>query len=410
MNQRADTSSRKRGHVYLVEELKRAIHLGRIAEGEKLPSTRQLAAQFNASLSTVNSALKSLGDEGLIDYQPRRRARVAVTPKKSGRSPRQIGVVAPSYVSSEDDGSVIEAMRAGRDSWSWHVSHAAETIWHQAGFHVTALPYFVYQDDPAEQLLTQIDGLGDSLAGLLCLPIDDVQVVTKSMDARNVPWVTINAPDRRSVYNFVEADNVGGGLRISECFAELGIQRVLVLGTAIGLNHKTSEISKISGLCQGFIERGISVKEIEVVSCGGWHEEFGYKETLAYLKRAQKPPQAIYATGDLLAIGGIRACHEYGLRIPEDVAVVGCTGLDVSSHVNPALTTLNQPMEHIGAQAAGMLLEMIREEIRRTVGKRIPSPITFRKSMVVPSPVRDKIDREYRNEIEKLGLIEAAVI
>ena len=70
----------------------------------------------------------------------------------------------------------------------------------------------------------------------------------------------------------------------------------------------------------------------------------------------------------------VRYCREHNLSVPGDVGIIGSTGLDVAEYSHPSLTVLQQPMEAMGIEAARMLLEMVREETRRLVGRYVPSP------------------------------------
>ena len=83
-------------------------------------------------------------------------------------------------------------------------------------------------------------------------------------------------------------------------------------------------------------------------------------------------------------MGTIRACLDLGLAVPDQVAVIGATGLDVAAYSRPSLTVLNTPMEQIGREAARMLLEMAREGVRRMTGCYIPSTMTIRESCPIP--------------------------
>jgi DNA-binding LacI/PurR family transcriptional regulator len=61
----------------------------------------------------------------------------------------------------------------------------------------------------------------------------------------------------------------------------------------------------------------------------------------------QEHPEAIFCYNDQTAIGAYRALQEVGLNIPDDVALVGCDGIDMSQYMNPALTTIVQPFEEM---------------------------------------------------------------
>ena len=69
----------------------------------------------------------------------------------------------------------------------------------------------------------------------------------------------------------------------------------------------------------------------------------------------------MFVAGDSLAAGAIRAFHEVGLQVPEDVSVVGCDDVDWAMYFNPPLTTVAVPMREIGEQAAELFLHIVQE-------------------------------------------------
>ena len=68
---------------------------------------------------------------------------------------------------------------------------------------------------------------------------------------------------------------------------------------------------------------------------------------------------AVFATADILAIGACRALLEAGLRIPEDVSVVGFDGIDLGKYYNPAITTMRQPMKKMAETTIRLLFDII---------------------------------------------------
>ena len=85
-------------------------------------------------------------------------------------------------------------------------------------------------------------------------------------------------------------------------------------------------------------------------------------------------PDGMVAFNDLLAIGAMQAIKEHGLRVPEDIAVVGFDDIEAASLVEPALTTVRQPLDEIGQVACKMLLQLINDE-DPTTRKAVFDPI-----------------------------------
>lgn len=91
---------------------------------------------------------------------------------------------------------------------------------------------------------------------------------------------------------------------------------------------------------------------------GNFKIESGYD--LAYeLMQAANPPDAIFVSNNLMTLGVLRALHEIGIRIPEEVALVGFDDMPWAGDLNPALTTVAQPGYELGQQAVQLLLKRL---------------------------------------------------
>ncbi|MBE2220388.1 MAG: LacI family DNA-binding transcriptional regulator [Anaerolineae bacterium] len=92
-----------------------------------------------------------------------------------------------------------------------------------------------------------------------------------------------------------------------------------------------------------------------------FNEEGGYAGMQAILKEGQVP-SAVFAGNDLLAIGAMQAIKAAGLRIPQDVAVVGFDDIQVARLISPSLTTIRQAQDEIGKRAAALMIERLQRE------------------------------------------------
>jgi LacI family transcriptional regulator len=85
-----------------------------------------------------------------------------------------------------------------------------------------------------------------------------------------------------------------------------------------------------------------------------------------------EPPTAIFASNDVMAMGAMDAIRHRGLRIPNDISIIGFDNIPQSAMVFPPLTTIQQPLEHMGRVATQMLLEMLEQS--QFSGRRIDLP------------------------------------
>jgi alanine racemase len=103
-------------------------------------------------------------------------------------------------------------------------------------------------------------------------------------------------------------------------------------------------------------------------------------------------PTAILAMSDAMAIGAMRAARELGLRIPDDLSVVGFDDIDLAAHVDPALTTVHQPIRQKGADAVRLLLaEVEQREANRPEHLRLETRLIIRGSTGPAPPPRQEV-------------------
>jgi LacI family transcriptional regulator len=102
---------------------------------------------------------------------------------------------------------------------------------------------------------------------------------------------------------------------------------------------------------------------------------------------------ALVCYDDLAAIGAIRAFMDRGLRVPEDISVVGFDDIQGASYHNPSLTTIRQPLQQMGIVAARILLQRIRGEATLSDSVQIMPELVIRESTCPPSPKRTRLKR-----------------
>lgn len=125
-------------------------------------------------------------------------------------------------------------------------------------------------------------------------------------------------------------------------------------------------------------EYGIPVDE-ELIGCGESSISGGYEQMRALLAK-QKTITAVFASGDTMAIGAMKALKSHGLRIPQDCAVVGFDDIDLSAFWEPALTTIHQPKEMIGRIAFQKLLALMQNKPAAEGHEFLPYELIIRES------------------------------
>jgi LacI family transcriptional regulator len=124
----------------------------------------------------------------------------------------------------------------------------------------------------------------------------------------------------------------------------------------------------------------------ELVYEGDFFQPLGYTGASALLELSH-PPTAIFASNDVSAFGVMEAVREHGLRIPDDVSVVGFDDIPQAAHVHPPLTTVRQPLEEMGRTATRMLLEYIKDPQRPIERVELPTDLVVRQSCRPPKSI-----------------------
>src|SRR4030095_3074177 len=99
-----------------------------------------------------------------------------------------------------------------------------------------------------------------------------------------------------------------------------------------------------------------------------------------------QPPTAVFCYNDMSALGALRTIRARGLRVPEDISIVGFDDLFIASHTNPALTTISQPMRQMGSAAMQILLKLFNGANSKT-NIKVEGQLIVRESTAAPRSV-----------------------
>jgi LacI family transcriptional regulator len=191
--------------------------------------------------------------------------------------------------------------------------------------------------------------------GVILVMSEFISGQLEQLRAANIPLVVIDPvnpppPDVPSV----GATNWAGGLAATEHLLGLGHRRI---GAIAGPGDYLCSRARIDGYRSALERAGIRF-DPALVRHGDFEHEGGYVRG-GELLEATDPPSAIFAGSDQQAFGLYEAARQRGLRVPEDLSVIGFDDLPVARWVSPPLTTVRQPLAEMGRAAAQMLDELI---------------------------------------------------
>ncbi|MCG9749797.1 substrate-binding domain-containing protein [Vibrio brasiliensis] len=160
----------------------------------------------------------------------------------------------------------------------------------------------------------------------------------------------------------INIDNVLGGYMATLHLLQQGHLNIAHIK---GLLNQPDAVARFVGYKKALQEAGIKV-QTKLIKQGNFSSESGYQLTQELIE-SKKHFSAIFAANDQTAYGAIKALHDHGYRVPEDVSVVGFDDLPTSYYFTPALTTLRQPVEEIGVVCAESILNLLngnKHEVR----------------------------------------------
>lgn len=172
----------------------------------------------------------------------------------------------------------------------------------------------------------------------------------------------------------IGCDNFAGGRMVAEHLVGLGRKRIAFLGDAS--SHYPEFFERYRGCDALLREAGLSADpslQVDALSS----EEEGYQAAKALLAR-EAAFDAVFAASDLIAIGAIRALNEHGLRVPEDIAVVGFDDIAMARFATPPLTTVIQDTGRAGELLVETLLRLVRDQPAESM--MLPAKLVVRKS------------------------------
>jgi len=156
---------------------------------------------------------------------------------------------------------------------------------------------------------------------------------------------------------YVMSDNVGGARTATRHLIELGHLRI---ATITGLSNTKPAIDRLRGYRQELLAHDLPYRTT-YVRAGDFYSLSGHEQTRRLLA-LRRPPTAIFAASDEMAIGAVSAIHEAGLSVPHDVSVVGFDDIESASLLRPPLTTIRQNKTALGQIAGESLIRLIEDD------------------------------------------------
>ncbi len=303
----------------------------------------EVARVAGVSLATVSRALR---DPGLVSEPLRKRVRAAaerlnyapnpVAGSLSGAKTPLIGVIVPSLTNSFFAGTLARMT----------------SILEQQGFQLM-IGHHEYDLDREERIISAFTGWNPS--ALVVTGVDHSRGAINALSSATCPVIEMWDTDGRALDAMVGFSNVYAGRAGAEYFANAGYKAVAFVGATLATDPRAD------ARAQSFVKefKKLTGANALIVAVNG--RETGDGGHGLRLVLEQMPDvQAIAFSGDMLAVGAMFEAQRQGIRIPDDLALLGYGDLEIAAHTNPSLSTIRPPRDEIGEAVAQHILERLK--------------------------------------------------
>jgi LacI family transcriptional regulator len=234
------------------------------------------------------------------------------------------------------------------------------------------LSLIIFQSKEEEQALLPRITRNQLFDGVIVASSRTGDLLIAQLLANKVPFVLHGRHDDPRV-SYVDADNVAGAYAAVSHLVRLGYSRIATIG---GPPDSAAGADRKRGYLNALRDRGRPIDEALVAS-GDYSEASGFD---AMQRLLPHNPDGVFVASDTMALGALRALHEAGVRVPDEVALVGFDDMPYAATATPPLTTIRQPIGRAGAMAVEILFDILRNGSTPACRTVLPTELVIRDS------------------------------
>lgn len=340
--------------------IEREISEGVYKPGDRLPSEQELCDSYQVSHITVRRALTELKELGLIYRHGGLGSFVART-KRIQRL--LLCIVGYEEASWRQFGAAFSSFIGGVGHLAWE---------HEARLSIIHLRSGPDLASSLESIVRDRDYDGIVFKPERSIP----KSIIKLLEESAFPYVVARRNDPEHPANCVISHDEVLAQEATRHLLGLGKKRV---GVILGMPEISIFRSRLSGFHLAMNEAGLTIEKHHIAIGNEFQENEGYRLMKSLF--AKEPfPDAVFSTAGLLTVGAYRYAAEHGIRIPEDVAIVGWDDMDLSELLSPRLSAVVTPHYEIGRASAKLLLELMQGVQRPPVTVFVEGRLVIRDS------------------------------
>jgi LacI family transcriptional regulator, galactose operon repressor len=211
--------------------------------------------------------------------------------------------------------------------------------------------------------------------GIVLMGVDRADPEVARLLEAGIPLIGVDLDVAGAKATHVASDNVGGARLAVRHLHGLGHRRI---ATIAGPQDSKPGADRLVGFRAELHALGLETRP-EYEEIGDFYTESG-ERAMQSLLALPEPPTAVFAAADLMAVGAMKAAREAGLRVPDDLAVVGFDDIQLASLLDPSLTTIRQDKVGVGRAAARALVEQIENPEATPAALTLPVELVVRSS------------------------------
>jgi LacI family transcriptional regulator len=258
------------------------------------------------------------------------------------------------------------------------VVHGVEAVLYTAGYTLV----LGHSGGLAERERTHLAVLrGEGVAGLILIPDSEREASYETLHSWDIPVVAVDRTPSGLKVDLVTSSNRVGAREATSHLLAHGYKTIALINGQKGVSVAQE---RLAGYQEALHAARVPLQEAFVI-----HSDFrqeGGRMAMCRLLDLPRPPRAALVANNLMALGALQAIHERGLRIPDEVAIVGFDDMPWATSLRPPLTAVAQPAEEIGRTAAQLLLERLRSPGRLPRRVVLPTRLIIRASCGAHAP------------------------
>lgn len=316
-------------------------------------SMKDIANACGVSVASVSKALNDHSDIGEETKQ-----HIKEVAKKMGYSPNSLARALKTNRTYNIGVLFVDEAQSGltHDYFSYVLDYFKRTV-EEKGYDIT----FLNKGRNRLSYLEHCRYRGFDGVMIACVDFYDPQVV--ELVRSDIPLVTIDHMFNNRIS--VMSDNVGGMRQLLQHVYDKGHRKIAYIH---GLDSAVTR-ERLASFYHTAEKLGLVIPD-EYIKEAPYRDSLGTGERTRELLSLKDRPTCIFYPDDFACLGGLNAISEMGLRVPEDVSVVGYDGIRISRHLSPKLTTLKQDTKSIGVKAAEKLISLI-EHPKSTIVEQV---------------------------------------